>query len=198
MTTTETPNTTNGGQTARTEIGSAGTDLDGLLNEFESPKPVTQPRPDISVLKAIKPVIDYVDTEMKTKAKTALDEDIKKAVSFVKEDESVKALPDKIVRGFLEGHAAEDPSFAQAFQNRQADPNTWQAKLADARKAFSEEVKGLPGNMVKSDVEAARAAVAGSRSEPVGDKQPSAVELSRMSQREFDNYWKQIAANSKR
>lgn len=197
--TTEAPNTANGGQPARAETGSAGADLDGLLKEFETPNPGTaSPRADMSVLKAIKPVIDYVDTEMKTKAKSALDEDIKKAVGFVKEDESAKALPDKLVRGFLEGHAVEDESFARAFQNRQADPSTWQAKLADARKALAEEIKSLPGNMVKSDVEAARAAVAG-RSEPVGDTAPSAIELASMSQRDFDDYVKkQIAANAKR
>lgn len=196
--TTETPSTANGGGTPRAETGSAGADLDGLLNEFENPNPGTQPRAETSVLKALKPVIEFANTEMESRAKTALDNDIKSAVSFVQEDEVAKAIPPKLIRGLLEGHAAEDKTFASAFQNRQADPATWQKKLGEARGAILEELKGLPGNTVKSDVEAARAAVSG-RSEPVGDKTaPSPVEMMHMSQREFDAMVsKGIAANSR-
>lgn len=199
--TTETPNTANGGTQSRAEGGAAGADLDGLLNEFENPNPgAAQPRAaDTSVLKALKPVIDFANTEMNARAKAALDNDIKSAVSFVQEDEAAKAMPPRFVRGFLEGYAAENETFAQAFQNRQKDPATWQKQLGEARGAFLEEIKTLPGNTVKSDVEAARAAVSG-RSEPVGDKSaPSAVELVAMPQRDFDALVsKQIAANETR
>ena len=197
---TETPNTANGGTPARAETGSAGADLDGLLNEFENPQPGSKPAADTpSVVKALQPVIEFATTEMNTRAKTALDNDIKAAMSFVQEDEAAKAIPPKFVRGFLEAHAAEDETFAKAFQNRQKDPATWQKKLGEAKGSFLAELKGLPGNMVKTDVEAARAAISG-RTEPVGETaMPSASELMRMSQQDYDAFvQKQIAANPSR
>lgn len=198
--TTDTPNTGNGAVTQRTEAGTAGADLDGLLKEFENPNPGNQPRAaEASAFKALQPVIEFAQTEMNTRAKAALDGDIQKAVAFVKEDEAAKDIPPRWTRGFLEGYAAENQTFAQAFQNRQQDPATWQKQLGEARNEFLKEIKSLPGNTVKSDVEAARAAVSG-RSEPVGDKTtPSPVELAKMPQHEFDAYVsKQIAANETR
>lgn len=197
--TTETPSAANGGSPSRAETNSAGTDLDGLLNEFEAPNPGSQPRAETTVLKAIRPVIEFAETEMRTRAKTALDSDIKSAVSFVQEDAAAKAIPPKIVRGFLEGYAADDVSFAAAFQNRQKDPDAWQKQLGKAKGAFLEEIKGLPGNTVKSDVEAARAAIAG-RAEPAGETNlPSPPDMMNMSEREFKTLvQKQIAANPTR
>jgi hypothetical protein len=197
MTTTEAPNTSDGAPSGRTENGSAGTDLDKLLSEFESPNPGIQPRAEATVLKALKPVIDFADAEMTTRAKAALDGDIAKAVDFVKEE--AKDIPPRLVRGFLEGYAAENQAFRHAFENRHTDPNTWQTKLGEARGEFVKEIGSLPGNTVKSDVEAARAAIAG-RSEPIGDKpELSAAELVAMPQHEFDALWKkQAAANAKR
>lgn len=195
MTNTETPNTANGGTPSRTETGSAGTDLDGLLREFDTPNP--GPKPDTThVVKALQPVIEFAQTEMNTRAKAAHDGDIKKAVEFVQEEESVKAIPPKVIRGLLEVHAAENPDFAEAFKNRQTDPATWQKQLGTARTAVLGELKSLPGNAVKTDIEAARAAVAG-RAEPAGDRTaPSPIELMNMSPRDYEAYVsKQIAAN---
>jgi len=116
---------------------------------------------------------------------------------FVKEE--AKDIPPRLVRGLLEGYAAENQPFADAFKNRHSDPTTWQAKLGEARGEILKDLKTLPGNTVKSDVEAARAAISG-RSEPVGDqKSLSAAELMALPQHEFEALWKkQAAANSKR
>lgn len=163
--TTETSKTADAAPNGAGGGSAAGTaDLDSLLGEFQA-KPQTTPTPD--VLKQLAPVISFAQTEMANRAEEGLKKDLAAAIGFVKEDEAVKGIPDKLVRGMLEVHAVEDPSFARAFENRAKDQKAWQAKLAEAKTAVVAELKGLnPTSRVSSDVLAARASVAGQSSTP--------------------------------
>lgn len=177
------------------EGSSAGTDLDHLLAEYEAPTPAPKPQPDLSKLQ---PVIDYAAQELTNKANERVQTDVKSAVEFVKEAEGGADIPDKLARGFLEAKASDDPSFKKAFENRQNDPNAWQSALSGAQSEFAEEIKGLPSNNIKSDAEAARAAVAGDV-EPQGDSDElSPKEMAKMSDQDFDALMEEQIAEAER
>jgi hypothetical protein len=194
--TTETPKTADAAPNGAGGGSAAGTaDLDGLLNEFTA-KPDKTPTPD--VLKQLAPVIDFAQTEMANRAKEGLNKDLAAAIGFVKEDEAAKAFPDKVVRGLLEVHAAEDPSFAKAFENRSKDQKAWQAKLAEARTAVAAELKTIsPNGRVSSDVLAARAAISGSSSTP-GDSKVDATALFAMSDQDYQRHLESEFAKARR
>jgi hypothetical protein len=159
--TTETPKTADAAPNGAGGGSAAGTaDLDALLGTYQ-PGKTDKPDP----LKDLEPVITFAKTEMANRANEALAKDLKSAVDFVKDDEATKVISDKVVRGLLEVHAAENEAFAAAFKNKARDPGTWQAKLAEAKTAVQAELKQLsPTTRVSSDVLAARASVAGSSS----------------------------------
>jgi hypothetical protein len=162
--TTETPKTADAAPNGAGGGSAAGTaDIDALLNSYQ---PGKTDKPD--VLKQLEPVITFAQTEMANRANETLQKDLKGAVDFVKDgDEAMKAMSDKVVRGLLEVHAAENESFAAAFKNKSKDPGTWQAKLAEAKTAVQAELKQLsPTARVSSDVLAARASVGSSSTPP--------------------------------
>lgn len=169
--TTETPNPADGAPNGTAGGSAAGTaDFDRLLAEYTTGTKSTDTKPSADVgkvLNELKPVIDYAQTELAERHKTALKKDLDEAINFVKEEEGVKDIPPKVIRGMLEGYASEHEEFAQAFQNRAKDKAGWQAQLAAARKAVAEDLRELaPGTRVVSDVAAARAAVSGNSSTP--------------------------------
>lgn len=166
--TTETPKTADAALNGAGGGSVAGTaDLDALLGEYQPGKPDKTP----DVLKQLAPVITFAQTEMANRAKEGLTKDLAAAIGFVKQEEGIQAIPDRIVRGMLEVHAAEDPSFAQAFENRGKDQKAWQAKLTEARTAVANELRQLnPNTRVSSDVLAARAAISGQTPQPPESK----------------------------
>jgi hypothetical protein len=85
----------------------------------------------------------------------------------MREAEPFKGMKDRLIRGALHDYARENQDFDQAFRNRQADPKAWQTARTKARenllKELAEESKGSD---VRSDIEAATAAVRNSHSTP--------------------------------
>ena len=185
--TTETTQTADGGAPAPAGGSAAGAaNLDALLKEFDGGKPET-PKPTIP--DDVKPVIEWARSEMTNRQIESVQKDVKDAISFVKEDESIKDLPDKMVRGMLEAHASEDPTFKQAFENRSKDPAAWKAKLAEARTAVAKDLQPLGlGSKVSSDVLAARASISGAKPNPGDAPKMNAVDLLHMPQREYDKF----------
>lgn len=192
--TEETLNTTDPGATPA-EDTSAGADLDNLLAQYDAPKtPVAQP-PD---LRQLQPVIDFATEELTNRANEKVQTAVSSAVEFVKEADGGDKISDRLARGFLEAKASDDPSFKQAFMNRQNDPTAWQNALTGAKAEFADEIGGLPGNTIKSDAEAARAAVAGDV-EPDGDQdEPNPMELSQMSEQDFEAFREREIAKTER
>jgi hypothetical protein len=167
--TTEKPNPADGATQAAGGSAAGTADFDRLLAEYTTGTKSTDTQPtDVGkVLNALKPVIDHAQTELAERHKTALKKDLDEAINFVKEEDGVKDIPPKVIRGMLEGYAAEHPEFATAFENRSKDKAGWQTQLATARKAVAADLKDLgPGTRVVSDVAAAKAAVSGSSSTP--------------------------------
>lgn len=192
MTTTDTPKSTDGGAAAPAGGSAAGTaDFDAILREYtEGTKSTDKPQADVGkVLTQLKPVIDYAQTELSERAHKATEEDVSKAVNFVKEqNDALKDLPDEVVRGMLHGYASDNDAFTKAFQNRGKDKAGWQAALAEANKAVSPILTKLvnPATKVVSDVAAARASVSGASSTPPPKADaPSPQQMFSMSERDF-------------
>jgi hypothetical protein len=183
--TTETQNSANGGAAPRTDVAPGESELDRLLAEFEAKgKTATAQDAVAKVVTTMKPVVQFVEREMQDRQRQALEGDIEGAVKFMTEPEDLKAVPKRLVRGFLEGYGIENQTFAKAFAERKSDPTKWQNELGNARTLFEAELKQLPGSKVRTDIAAAKAAVAGSSSSsetPTDDEKA----IAKMSDTEF-------------
>ncbi|KKN09161.1 hypothetical protein LCGC14_1049440 [marine sediment metagenome] len=200
----ENQNDADGVQEDGTEASpSEAPELESLLKEYEGgtetpvttePKAETKPEPtpnaDISnFAKAVKPVVDYVNEVKAEKQQERFDADLKGIMTFFSEADELKELPDKLKRGFLEAHAQEDPDFKTAFENRAKNPKAWETARESARDAFTELVAELPNSQVRTDVEAAKAAVDGtSEDKPASEEGPSPVKKMAMSDYEWRQY----------
>ena len=117
-----------------------------------------------------------------------------------REGETHKDFPKRWMKGYLEVYAQENQSFVNAFADRNSNPQNWRAELAKAKEAFPEALKELPGNKVRSDVEAAKAAVSGTSTEPPDDDDdgPSAIELWQMTPSDFVRHTERLKAKAGR
>lgn len=149
----------NAGAAPRAEGTAGQSELDRLLSEYEK---APDQKPDTAkVVKSLEPVIQFAQAEMTGRARKVVEDDIQKALDFVYEAEGAKGVPKRIVRGYMEAYAGENPDFVQAFMGREQNRKTWENALSGAREAFLKDFKEIPGNTVRTDVEAARAAVTG-------------------------------------
>jgi len=182
---------------------SEATELESLIKEYEGgtetpdttevkPEPKLEPRPNADigkVLKAVQPAVDFVKEIKAEKQQERFDSGVKNLMDFFAEEEKLKELPDKLKRGFLEAHAQDTPDFKTAFDNRAKNPKAWETARETARDAFTELVSELPGSKVRTDVEAAMAAVDGTTEDnPVSEEGPSPEEKMRMSDFEWRKY----------
>lgn len=195
---TDRPNATDGGAAPRAEADKAESDLDKLLNEFDSgAKPERPAQPDVRFVKAVEPVIEFAKGEMERRQREAFEKEVDQAVTTILEPDELKGVSKKLARGFLEFYAGADPSFAKAYKARHADPKGWQAALVTARNEFQQEVKGtLPGSTVKTDIAAAKAAISG---EKQPGETPEALEkrISAMSNAEFLEFRRKALAEAR-
>jgi len=158
MTQTDQKTAGNGGAAPRSEPTAGQSDLDTLLKEFET----SETKPDIGrVLRPLEPVIEFARTEMAGRAKKEVEDDINKALDYSYEAEELKGVPKRFVRGYYEAYASENPDFVQAFTDRGKNPKGWKAALEGARTEMVKEWKEVPTNTIRTDVEAARAAISG-------------------------------------
>jgi hypothetical protein len=174
--------------------GTAGNGVvESLLQEFDA-QSGSQPAPQPTLSPELAPVIEFAKAEMQSKAAAKYDSDVKEAVSFLKQADDTKDLPDRLALGFLHALANEDKEFADAWQNRQERPGAWKDALNKANASWQEEVKKLPTSRVRTEVERAAAAVHGQTNTPARAGQKSVQELARMSLRELDEYGNQLDA----
>ena len=161
--------------------------LDNALREFESG--TAQPQA-LDALRAFQPVIEYAKSEMEAKQTAAETADVSSAVKSVKVDLKLDdKFPDRLVRGYLHDLANSDEAFREAWANRAKAPEVWKAKLKAGTESFAEVVKELPGNSVRTDIEAAAAAVRGTSHSPAnGADEFTPTQMMQMSDRDWENY----------
>lgn len=178
--------------------GSGVSDLDRFLTEFtESEKP-SQPTPGLEkFVEVVKPVVEYAESKRREELITAEKKSVQDAVDFVKNDEGLKTVSNRLVKGFLQDRYAEDPSFKTAYDNRSKDPKGWESALNGAKTEFKTELATLSGNTVRSDVEAATAAVRGS-AKVTTEQKVDAASLMDMSDFEFNKLKRTLDAQNRR
>ncbi|KKM27667.1 hypothetical protein LCGC14_1572460 [marine sediment metagenome] len=148
---TENQTETNERETPAAEVSPGETELDTLLNEFDTADSIS--KSDLqNVVKAIQPVaesiapvVKYVNDEREKRATDAFNKDIEEAVAFLIEPEDLKEIPAEFAQGYLEVHATKHPEFNTAFEGKEKNPSEWQTQLAKARDEFAELAKGIPG-----------------------------------------------------
>jgi hypothetical protein len=189
------------GRSASPEPAPGESELDSLLREYETTAPAaTSGSADVGkVLNHLKPVVDYAKTSMDKDRQDAVDQDIAKAYEFMQETEELKGLKPTHIRGFMEAYALENPSFAKAFHERAQNPESWKAALESGRNWLKEEIGGMgkSNGSDLTDLEAAKAAVAGTTdSPPSQDTGPSPTEMFAMSDQKFKELMEQKIAEA--
>lgn len=194
--TTQTDQTTNGdGRQSGAEPDAKTSDTwESMIKDFETQTGNQDQSSAVSsaVLKALKPVVDYVETDRIEKQQAVLDGDLDKAMDFVAREETLSEVPKSLLRGLMEAYAAEDKGFARAFQNRSEAPGEWESQLEKGRSWAAEQVKALTKDAKpKDDIAAAKAAVAGTQNEAASapdDDQPSVATMVNMSGAEWEQF----------
>lgn len=182
------------------EKGNSGgpANLDSLLKEFDSgSKPETKPDPVKRVLTELAPVIEYAKSNAEKEQKADIDNTVKSAIQFLKEDEALKDIPDKVVRGLLYEYSGENESFRTAFLNRSSNPQAWKTALTEARKSAAVDLKPAAEDTkrIVSDTLAARAAISGGvPTQGDAPKGPTPAQMMRMSEREWMDFTREQAA----
>lgn len=172
--------------------GESASDLETLIREFRGGEP--KDTPSAGILKDLAPVIDYARQELGRQSKEKIDKTIDDTISFITSIDGSKGWPKRLVRGFLEAYAIESPEFKKAFDERDENAAGWNAALEKARTVFLEDLKGVPGSSVRSDVEAATAAVRGTSAQGTQSPEISATSLFAMSDVDFEAFKRKQAA----
>ena len=180
-----------GNQSQAGQTGNPGTGTDPHLAEWDRS---TRAQP-ANIPTEFLPVIKFAESQMVEKVKAEIDKEVDGAITAITSDEQFKGVPKRIARGFLEAYAQETPEFKSAYEARKTNPKGWQAALETAGKGFAEDMKGFGGSTVRSDVEAAQASVRGTSSAPPPpQRQKSTPEMNKMSDYEFAEYKRELAA----
>lgn len=175
---------------------SAESDLDSLIDEYNGEDGKPAPTPDVSrLLETLKPVVRHVEADMLQKRTIAQTKAVDDAVAAFKNDDAVKNIDDEIALGYMMARHDRDPVFKTAFENRLSDPGAWDKVLEGARNGLIDKM-GV--NTVRSDIEAAAAAVAGVSVEQPSpeDGEPSVAEKFSMSDTEWRAHKEAKAAMS--
>ncbi len=177
----------------------AKSDVDRLLSEFEEGK--AAPKTDYPNIKplieAIKPLATYTTRKMQEETAAAGKKSVADAVSAVKSVDELKEIPDRVVRGYLQDRYVEDVEFRAAYDKQGENPQAWQAQLAKAREAFAEDIKVVAAKGVRSDVEAAKAAVKGAGKSQDTNQEESVDALFAMSDAQFRAFKEKKAAGAR-
>ena len=187
-------NVTNPAQGGQGEVSSQESGLGDLLDEWNSEpgaKPQQQPnvatKADLQNLaNSIKPVVDKVaKDDMKDRieaAKQAIDDTYAAITDGIEVPEKMKPF----VRGWMRDYAVEHPEVEQAFNNRGDNEADWGRAILNMKEALDTEWKEVPVNNVKSDIEAARAAVAGQTTEKAESTLPAPEVMFNMPEDEWN------------
>lgn len=148
---------------------SGSEDLDALLTDF---KGTNEPgkTPDISkLIRGIEPVVRFAEGAKAKEEAAARQKVVDESVAAVKGAEELKDLDGEVVEGFLINRYQKNAEFRAAHDHRAENPDNWTKALAKAQEDLKGKMKALPGNTVRSDLEAATAAVRGSSTKPPAD-----------------------------
>lgn len=159
-------------------------ELDTLLAQYqeghEEPKKDLPPKSEQS-----DPVYQWAEQQMRERDKEATNQAITEAVKTVKTESGI-SLPDKMVRGYLELMAVEDPRISQAFAQRSQNPDQWGRVLKAAAKKLTIEMGETPDSKLTSDRNTVESAVRSAST--AKSTQSESVDFSSMDRNQLDKY----------
>lgn len=169
-----------------TEDKAQESDLAALVRQYEQE---TGDGDRAALLKSLQPVVDFAKGEMSSREQAAVEEAIDQAYKFVTDDDSLKGLNKTVVRGFLEAYGVENPDFSEAFRNQKKNPGAWKSELGKGREWVKKQFEGLiKKSDMRSDLEAAKAAVAGTSTEEPEKEKVDPAKLFAMSDSAFNQH----------
>lgn len=170
------------------EGAGAQDDLDSLLKEFEQPvqetksDTKTETKPD-----GLEEVISFVREQKQAQLADSSRKALNEAVKTVKGDLKVD---DELVEGFLHARASKDQRIAQAWVNRDKNPQAFASVLKTLGKELSGKFADMPDSQVTEDRAAVAAAVRGASTKASESPPP---DYSKMSDAEFKRHKESLA-----
>jgi hypothetical protein len=167
--------------------------LSSLLQQFES-SAATPAKSVADFVQAVTPALTWVDQQRVAQETAALKADISNSVKAITAELKLGDEYADITEGYLYKYSNDHPEFANAWDNRQSNADTWKTQLDKARAAFGERVSKIPGNTVRNELDAAFAASRNVSTAPQSPEQHDAVALTQMSDRDYANYKAKLRA----
>lgn len=157
--------------------------IDQLLGDFDDKTPKAKPQTELGEVVSF--VKDFQQKEAQKDINTGIDD----AVKFIKSDESITAS-DRLVKGFLNALADENPKVLDAFNNRTQNPGAWEEikkwAQTEAKSELSTDTK------ITDDVNAAKAAASGQTLEEPEPEKVTSADLDTLSDFQFSEYKSQL------
>ena len=161
-------------QDASADATTVQDDLDKLLNEYDtSTKPDPKPQPQQkSALEqwAERKMFEEQIGEVNTSISTAVE-----AIKGGLKDAPVQ-IADELIEGYLHRQAFKDPKVKQAFEQRNANPATWQQTLTEIGANLKNVVSVDPD--ANAGRQAVEAAVKGSKTTETTEEAPDYANMS--------------------
>ena len=144
-------------------------DLDTLLSQYEAQTKVAQPSPPPTTQTPNTPPLD--PDRLKRVEERLFREDVSNAVSNIRGD--LKVDPE-IVESWLDAAARKDMRVANAFLQKDVNPQQWKQIEAGLAKRFAEKVKSMTYDQpVTEDRNAVAAAVRGASTKAPAESAPN-------------------------
>lgn len=167
-------------------------EFDQLLAEWNNNKESKAQEQKVNEEKVDKELVDYVRAEKQKTEKVSMDGAISSAVSLMKEDEKLNDMADPFLEGYLHFYAGKNPSFMDAFQERESNPSKWTQAMDLVTASAVKVVNATPDSKLTKGVESARAAAQGSSEGEKAEDDPTGTKLSakidKMSDQEFREF----------
>jgi hypothetical protein len=154
----------------------AGDDLDALLSEFDTetrPSTPAQPATAAPAANDVKDASAEVLAARDEIRKERFQKDIKVTVSDIRGDLPADLYDDDFMESWLDVQAKKDERLAQAWANRNANPQQFAKVKAALGKEFAKKYGKLPDRQATDDREAVTAAVRGASTRAPEGKAPN-------------------------
>ncbi len=172
-------------------------ELDALLakqsGDIEQPPAEPEAKSD-DVIAAVKSISDRLDLQEKKEMQTAVTTAVETSVTNILAADERINFGEDIVDAMLRREAETNPAFLKAFNNKQADPVTWDGiEKAFARK-LGDAAEKRPDPGLTDSLQAARAAVGGTSTHPPQQEEVGGKAMRAMSDAEFKAFTKAQAS----
>lgn len=175
-----------------TDARNDGADLDTLLKVYDekttsAAATTTQTQPDTTAgtepdLKTVAAKLQQLESFATESHNLRHKQDMGETVKAIRGDLDPDVFDEKLIEGWLNVQAQQDPRLAQAWLNRAANPKQFEQVKTALAKSFQKKFSKLPDRQTTEDRDAVTAAVRGSSTRATEGKAP---EFGKMSNADF-------------